>query len=368
MKTIFFTGSLPQMGKSPVGGGEVGNLRTIRMLESFGYEVKVIRRLRSDAKDSKIKRVLTYPVRFIRNVFCLFFLLLLGDRKESAVHISGFAGVTIFIEAVQMTIAKLFGYKTIYELRGGGIVDFYERGTIWYKKQFQGLIKGADYIFSQGIENEELLKSLCDTPVFYYPNCVQDGFYPAEMPDKRRDKINLLFFGRIEKEKNPLIIVHAAAVLQQQFDNITLTMIGNGRDELLKEVRKAMEDDLTTGSFVLLPGCEHDELRKIITDKHFYVFPSEQPREGQSNAVTEAMSMGIIPIASPQGFSRSTIGDDFLIVDELSAEAYANRIAEIIKNNKMDFYSHFVRRRFLENYTEKAVFGRVKRVYAQFFN
>jgi glycosyltransferase involved in cell wall biosynthesis len=117
----------------------------------------------------------------------------------------------------------------------------------------------------------------------------------------------------------------------------------------------------------LLPGCSHDELKTVFADKHFYVFPSQQEREGQSNAVTEAMSQGVIPIASPQGFSRSTIGDDYLIVDELTAEAYAERIAEIIRKREIEKYSQFVRKRFLENYTEKAVFGRMRGVFASFW-
>ena len=365
MNTIYFTGSLPQQERPPVGGGEVGNLRTVRMLESFGYDVKIVRRLRSNTKDSKLKRLLTYPFRFLRNIVCLFFVLLFGHRKGNVVHISGFAGVTIFIETVQMCIAKMLGYKTIYELRGGGIVVFYESGGEWYKKQFRFLVNKSDYIFTQGRENEELLKSICDTPIFYYPNCVQDGFYPVTMPEKRRDKICLLFYGRIEKEKNPQMIVQIASLLQRRFDNITLTMIGNGQEEVLKAVSRSMEDNLEKESFILLPGCDHNELQKIIADKHFYVFPSEQPREGQSNAVTEAMSLGIIPIASPQGFSRSTIGDDFLIVDELSAEAYAQRIASIIEDGKIEFYSKFVRKRFLENFTETIVFEKAKVEYSK---
>ena len=365
MKTVYFTGSLPHHGQPPVGGGEVGNLRTVRMLESFGYNVSVIRRLRSNAGDSKFKRILSYPLRFAWNIICLFFVLLLGKRKGNVVHISGFAGVTIFIETMQMGVAKMFGYKTIYELRGGGIVDFYDRGGGWYKKQFRFLVKKADYIFSQGRENEVLLKSICNTPVFYYPNCVQDGFYPKEMPDKRKDKICLLFFGRIEKEKNPMLIVQIASILQKRFDNINLTMIGNGQEEMLKAVRLAMEEYLTKDSFTLLPGCDHDELRKKIADKHFYVFPSEQPREGQSNAVTEAMSLGIIPIASPQGFNRSTIGEEYLIVDEMCAEIYAQRIASIIDDGKLDFYSKLVRERFLENYTENIVFEKAKAEYSK---
>ena len=129
-----------------------------------------------------------------------------------------------------------------------------------------------------------------------------------------------------------------------------------------------MKADLTEGSFQLLPGCGHDELKNKLADKHFYIFPSEQPREGQSNAVTEVMAFGIIPIASPQGFNRSTIGDDQLIVDELTPEAYADRIAYIIRRGEIDYYSQYVRSRFINNYTERVVFERIQKEYAKIFN
>ena len=366
-KIVYFTGSLPRKGETPFGGGEVGNVRTIRMLKSFGYHVVAVRKQRSNAKSSWFTNRLQYPFRTLTNTIKWFFVLLFGSRKNSIAHVSGFYGKTIYVETLQVFIAKLLGYRLVYELRGGGATTFYENGSKTYRKQFRYILNKADFLLSQGKENEPLLFSICNTPVFYYPNCVQQGFYPDELPQINEKSINLLFFGRIEEVKNPLLIVKATSLLQKEFDNITLTMLGNGKTELIEMVRKQMQNTLRTGTWQLMPGCSHDELKGLFVNKHFYVFPSQQPREGQSNAVTEAMGYGIIPIASPQGFNRSTIGNDFLIVNDLTAESYAERIATIIRNGDIETYSCFVRGRFLENYTESAVFNRVKGVYATFF-
>lgn len=366
-KTVYFTGTLPKKGEAPFGGGEVGNVRTIRMLQSFGYHVVSVRRSRSGAKESMIKKRLAFPFRVLSSILRWFFVLLFGHRKSSIAHISGFYGSTIIIEVLQVFIAQLTGYRIIYELRGGGASLFYEKGTRLYKNQFKYILNKADYLFSQGKENELLLKTVCNTPVIYYPNCVQQSFCPEKMPEKPVDKINLFFFGRIEKEKNPFLIVEIAALLQEQFPSITLTILGNGQNSIIARIESDMKAKLKAGSFQLLPGCEHEELKAIFADKHFYIFPSEQPREGQSNAVTEVMAYGIIPIASPQGFNRSTIGDNRLIVEELSAGAYADRIATIIKNREIEKYAHFVRKRFIENFSEQVVFERVEKDYAELF-
>ena len=362
-KTVYFTGSLPRKGETPFGGGEVGNSRTIRMLEEAGYKVIPVRKLRSNAEDSRMKNLITYPLRTLVNIVKWFFVLLFGTRKDSVAHVSGFYGSTIFVETMQVFIAKLCGYRLIYELRGGGATQYYDNGSNIYRQQFRYILNKADYLFSQGKENEPLLQSLCNKPIYHYPNCVQQEFYPSVLPIKPKDKVNLLFFGRMEKEKNPMLIVDTAALLQKLFDNITLTMLGNGQQELLHQVKTRMSDKLEEGSYQLLPGCEHEQLREVFADKHFYIFPSIQPHEGQSNAVTEVMSYGIIPIASPQGFNRSTIGDDYLIVDELTSEAYAERIAEIIRKGEIEKYSRFVRQRFMDNYTEQVVFERTRKMY-----
>ena len=119
---VYFIGALPRQGKTPVGGGEVGNLRTVRMLASFGYQVKIIRKRRSLSSESKLQIWLMYPLRFLVNVLVCFFVLLFGNRKRSLVHLSGFYGPTIPIETVQVFITKLLGYRLLYEMRRGKIL------------------------------------------------------------------------------------------------------------------------------------------------------------------------------------------------------------------------------------------------------
>ena len=124
---------------------------------------------------------------------------------------------------------------------------------------------------------------------------------------------------------------------------------------------------LDHGSYHYIPGLAHDKLAPLLKDSHFYIFPSTQPREGQSNSVTECMSFGIIPIASPQGFNRSTIGDDYLIIDELKYEKYAGKILEIIDSQKLQYYSKQIYDRFCNNFIQSKVFKKTIEVYEEIF-
>ena len=361
-KTIYMYATLPKKGKSPFGGGEVGNMRTIRMLEGAGYKVIPMRQFKAGAKCGHLMRLVSYPFRIAAGWLCVFARLLPGSR-QSIVHLSGFAGATIFNEYVLMHLMKGLGYKVVYELRGGGAVDFWEKGTSAYRRAFRYLLRSACYIFVQGKENIPLIESICNIPVYHYANCVEDGFAPDNLPVKLFDRINLLFYGRCEQNKHIDLIIDAAHLVQREFENVFLTIIGNGEPAYIELILKKLKESLKPDTYQYSCGCEHKDLPLLLKDKHFYIFPSTQPREGQSNSVTECMSYGIVPIASPQGFNRSTIGNDELIVDTLSAKAYADRIINIIKAGRYEQLSRQVYDRFCQNFTQKIVFERSLEVY-----
>ena len=97
--------SLPKEGQPPFGGGEVGNLRTLKMLRNAGYEVVCIRHRRSDARWGIIRTLMSHPFRLLGGWGETFFKLLFAPRI-SLVHLSGFAGKTILNEYVLMHIVK----------------------------------------------------------------------------------------------------------------------------------------------------------------------------------------------------------------------------------------------------------------------
>lgn len=363
-KQVYFCGSFPKEGEQPYGGGEVGNMRTVGMLERAGYKVVKIRKRKSPADRGKIFRLLSYPFRLLIDWVAVFCTLIFASRK-SLVHISGFAGQNTFNEFVLIHITTLLGFHTLYELRGGGAMIFWESGSVLYRKMFAGILNNACYVFIQGKELIPLIESVSKVPYYYYPNYVEDEFVPENLVEKPKDRINLLFYGRIEEAKHVDMVVEIAAMVQRALPNVYLTVVGNGEKYYLTMIKECMDKLLIQGTYTYLEGCKHNEIPALLVDKHFYIFPSTQPLEGQSNSVTECMSYGIVPIASPQGFSASTIGNDTLIVDQMSAEVYANRIIDIVKSGDFEKYSAKVRKRFLENYTQKVVTENTLAVYRE---
>ena len=359
--TVYFFGSLPNGVEPYYGGGEVGNKRTVDMLRQFGFKVRIVRKLRCKLTASQFVKLITYPFRAAIGVGAFLGLLLFGSRK-AIVHISGFYGPTIFFEYILVEAANLLGYKIIYEMRGGGAEAYHKSGSAVYRLCFARIVRKAKVIFSQGVENEPLLKSISDTPIFYYPNFVEASYLPSALPQKPENVVNLIYFGRIEPQKNVKLIVEAAAILQKKTD-ISLTIIGKGQHGYVSEVIRQMEQTLKPGTYTFISGYARIGIRNILFDKHFLIYPSTLAREGQSNSITESMSCGVVPVSSPQGFSRTVIGNDRLIVNELSAQAYADRVLEILSDGSFSELSQFVYERIKSNYTQAVIEPKLREQY-----
>lgn len=364
---VYFYGALPTKGKAPYGGGEIGNLRTLKMLESFGIAVTVIKQRRSSVKSSKLYNIITYPGRTLLTLFEYFLKIVFGSRTNIC-HVVGFAGVTLASECLYIYLSRLLGYKTIYELRGGRVIESFYNGGSTYQYFFTACLRNSTAIFTQGKENMPLLTSLCDTPIYYYPNGVSDTFMPLHCPKKPKDHLNIIYFGRIEQEKNIQLILDAFKIIRERYKVAHITVIGNGNDAYMSQMREHAHVCLPLDSYEFINGCSHENLPGYLERMHFYLFPSAQKSEGQSNAITEAMSFGIVPIVSPQGFSRSLVDDEVLVVENYKAEEYAERVIQIVESNEYDKYSSKMYERIKNNFTEDAIAEMTRPVYCSFFS
>lgn len=366
MNTVYFYGSFPSKGTAFCGGGEIGNLRTVQMLRQFGYKVRIVKKYRCKWESTPhIIRLLSYPFRFALSFFQFASLLIFGNRK-AIVHISGFYGVVVYSEYLFVLAAKLLGYKVVYEMRGGGAEQFYKNGNSIYRHCFRFIVRKSFYIFSQGIENEAFLRTLTSVPIFYYPNYLASDFISQHTSKKIDNILHIIYLGRFSPEKNVQLIVDATAILQkhQQAD---LTIIGTGEKKYVESIRQSMQKQLCNNSFSIIDSAPHDAIGKYLTNKHFILFPSQLEREGQSNTITEAMGYGIVPIASPQGFTRTLVGNDNLIIEDLSAESYANKVLEIVQSGKYESLSKQMHERICNNFTEDIIKPKLKAQYDLLF-
>lgn len=368
-KRIYLYANFGPWNRQPYGGGEVGNRRTLALLRKTDYEVVPISKYTA-VPDHKPWNMILLVVRISCHVVSFFFRMLFSRRRCAIFHYVGFYGPMLNFEYMQLSIVKSFGYRIVYEMRGGGAEWFYQNSGDSYRKKFSKLLNKADYIFSQGQENERLVHMLVPGKrIFYYPNYVMDDFYPSECPKKPDNRINLVYFGRLSKSKNVDMVIDVLANLHDKYDNIFLSIIGNYQDLNYYNLLCAKVEELGLSSLVeILPACNHEELKRHLFDKHFYIFPTKEPREGHSNAMTEAMAWGVIPVATPQGFNRSVLCKDDLIVRDLSSNAFAYVVDSVVSSGLIKRYANDMYDRVGSLYTESRAFDNLHKEYDSLFN
>lgn len=366
---IYFFANFGNWSRQPYGGGEIGNRRTLGMMRQAGYDVHLIEKYNRVFMHTRTDAIIISCL-MMWNVIKLFIVLLFGRRKNSLVHIVGFYGSTIYFERILVGISQLLGYRTIYEMRGGGATFHYQSGSERYRRWFASTIRKADYIFSQGQENRPLIDSIEQGKhFFYYPNCVMRDFCAEEYPNKPTNRINLLYFGRVAKQKNVDVVVDAFNILASKYSNIYLDIVGNCTEPAYaEEIKRRLNASEYANRITMHPACSHDKLKEYLVDKHFYIFPTTEPREGHSNALTEAMAWGLIPVATDMGFNSTIIGDDMLIIKQLSPNSFADVVANIIDNGRIQELSERAYHRIQKKYTEIIAYNRLKEEYNTLFS
>jgi glycosyltransferase involved in cell wall biosynthesis len=123
----------------------------------------------------------------------------------------------------------------------------------------------------------------------------------ADAPPIRtwENQITLLSVGRVEPEKNPLLLVEALARLNGQFPD-RFRVIWLGRGELEADVRRRAEELRVSDAFVLRGYVPFgDELFRLYRDAHVFVHVSLT--EGLPQVIVEALAAGTPVVATDVG-------------------------------------------------------------------
>lgn len=359
MKIIFY-GPLGKGGKV-IGGGESGNKKTIRVMKRLGF--KVIKCEKPYPIKSKLSP-LVYPFQLIFS-YLTFVALVLRTKGTKSVHISGFYNHLIYSECLLILTSKMLRLKSVYEIRAGGMIQSYENGSRLYRYFFKTTLQGASSILCQGEEYVQFVNGLTDSSVNYYPNFLLNDVYGKYERSSREnyEHVKLVYFGRVAESKNIDFILDVCSEVKKDF-SFDLEIIGDGDKEYLTKLSEKIQMLDLVSNVSMYGKCGSEVLMRKLNEKHFFIFPTMEQREGHSNSLTEAMSHGVVPIASDIGFNRSIVNNDDLIVEVFEPRVYAGKIKEIIKMGRWDSLSGEMHKRVGLLYTEDAVIDVIKQAHS----
>lgn len=206
---------------------------------------------------------------------------------------------------IALQAKKKWGIPYIVAVRGSDVALFFKI-RIWLRRIGIKILENADKIIfiSYSLKNEVIRKYIAEEnrgklidKIEVIPNGIDD-FWLNNEPDKIvncYDKITLIYYGDVNKNKNITATIEAVKCLQKQGVSVEFYIAG-------KIVNKRYKREIESHKFIRYLGyLKKEELRKYLMVSDIFVMPSLLETFGLS--YVEAMSQGCpIIYTKGQGF------------------------------------------------------------------
>lgn len=345
---VAYCGPIARPGCPARGGYEAANRRLIDDLRLRGLHILELPY--PVAPGARVTKIVIYARRFIGIA-----VKLMQQRKRfDLFHMTPLCWHFIYPEALLCMCARVLGKRVVFDIRTGCFVRLYTEQGPLYRALVDKLIRHVDAIALEGKEYQAFVEARRDGPIIYLPNYVSGRPAHSLTATLKRssERLRLIFLSRVVPEKGIETAIDALECLLVAGFDAQLEVIGGGDPTYLSKLAERTRNLPVTWTGPLHSATIHTR----IAAGHFFVFPTRHPGEGHSNALTEAMAEGLVPICSDQGFNCSVIADTgCLLPINAPGAAYAETIASIWRDGRWAELSAAARARVVHRFTSDVV-------------
>lgn len=357
---------------------------TIKRLKEKKYKIKVFTSSYKGIKQKEIEGIEIYRFRYLpKNIEILTHDVSVPERWKMGIKyrlmiipyiLSGIINSLIFALKEDFDIIHvhwpfphiIFGLimkairkrPLICTFHGGEII-FLENMPLFLKIIFKFLFNFSDfYTVNSSFTKQKLLK-FTGYKKKEKVAIIPFGITIKEIKEEnkiKKEKIKILFAGRLIERKGVHILLESFAKVNKIFPEIELVIAGDGP---LREKLKNLAKELGIENKVIFKGhLKSNELEKEYKEASVFVLPSIHDIKGDTETLgvvlIEAMEYGVPVIATNVGGIPDIVKDGYngLLVPEKDPEALAQAIIKLIKDESL-------REKFVKNAKEyiKEKFG-----------
>ena len=201
----------------------------------------------------------------------------------------------------------------------------------------------ADKVIVTSTEIKERLEKIIDkSKIIYIPNGVDLNLFRVITKKKAIKILNVLYIGRLEKQKNLTILIKAMATIKSPYQ---LTFFGQGSQK--KELTK-LANKLNV-SLIIKDPVEYIKLPEILSDTDIFVLPSQE--EGSPKILLEAMACQKAVVGSNvKGISEIIIHDYNGLLTNPDPKGIANAIKKLDNKSTRERLGENARKYISKNY------------------
>ncbi len=192
--------------------------------------------------------------------------------------------------------------------------------------------KTADYLFDRSVSPEKIR---------ILPNGVDVDFFRPVLKKRTGIKMELLFVGRFEPEKNIINLAKSLSLIKSSDFHITLI----GKGALEKDLRRILDEGHV--SYEIIPRMSHDRL--VIKYQSADVFLLPSLAEGYPKVLIEAMACGLpCVVGKYPGYSDIITDGNNGLVCGFDPQSIAEAIGKLLADTEIRERLSFNSREFVE--------------------
>lgn len=310
-------GPIAKEGRPARGGYEAANRKTVEELRRRGMAVQELHF--ETPRGQALKNV----YNFCGNWIALMRLFFSSRKGWDILHITGLPDHFVYVQSILLLGAHMLGKKVVYDMRAGRYIKSYNINTKLYRWALEKVMARSDGVAVEGTKYIDFVKEKGHREAFYLPNFVNEPpRYNPRLADPG-DTIKMVYLGRVTLEKGVEQGLRVRQMLEQRGYKAEFKIVGLGEKALVDRLTKAYEspDVIWTGPVTV------NAVRDTIAGSHFFFFATRHPGEGHSNALTDCMAEGVVPVCSDHGFNAGIVSDcGRVLPPDATDEAYVEAI------------------------------------------
>ncbi|MHA1380992.1 MAG: glycosyltransferase [Candidatus Helarchaeota archaeon] len=266
----------------------------------------------------------------------LIFIYFLSFKNVDIVHLHSASYGSFYRKSIFVLISRFFRKKIIFHIHSGKFYEFYfvESDNL-QKFYIRKILCFTTIIIVVSKQIKESIKRIikCKKEIKLLQNPVDFKlFNKKKYLSFNANNINILFMGRLEKDKGIYDLINVAEKLISNYQNIRFTFCGDG--EVMKI--KAIVERKRIKKYFEIPGCIIKK-EKYFKDADIFVLPSYY--EGVPISILEAASYSLPVVATKVGGIPEIIkdGESGFLVTPGDIEGLKNKILKLARSKSLRF-------------------------------
>ncbi len=223
---------------------------------------------------------------FIGFMFNFAFLLSI-NKHIKLIHIHSSSHGSLIRKFFVTYLSKFFKKKVLFHMHGSRFELYFKNSNKLIKFIIRKTLEKADIVIVLSKEWKKRILAMCgqnNVKILYNPT------FKKDIKEKKPEKINVLFMGRVGERKGVYDILKAAKLIQN--NNVQINIYGDGE---IDKVKNIIKENNISAKVKINGWISGDNIEKAYNNSHIFILPSYN--EGLPMSILEAISFGL-PVIS----------------------------------------------------------------------